>query len=95
MNASAEEYRFRAVAAQDVVRCSWRTGSRPRGGTSESAYIAPTAVLAFDVTVGSHSRAPLGAVITAEGGPVEIRKNCVIMENLAARWCPGPGNPGR
>jgi gamma-carbonic anhydrase len=55
---------------------------------SESAYIAPTAVLAGDVTVGPHSRVLFGAVITAEGGPVEIGKNCVIMENAVIRGVP-------
>jgi carbonic anhydrase/acetyltransferase-like protein (isoleucine patch superfamily) len=56
---------------------------------SESAYIAPTAVLAGDVTVGPHSRVLFGAVITAEGGPVEIGANCVIMENAVIRGVPG------
>jgi carbonic anhydrase/acetyltransferase-like protein (isoleucine patch superfamily) len=53
-----------------------------------SAYIAPTAVLAGDVTVGPHSRVLFGAVITAEGGPVEIGSNCVIMENAVIRGVP-------
>ena len=56
---------------------------------SESAYIAPTAVLCGDVTVGPHSRVLFGAVITAEGGPVEIGSNCVIMENAVVRGVPG------
>jgi len=56
---------------------------------SESAYIAPTAVLAGDVTVGPHSRVLFGAVITAEGGPVEIGRNCVIMEHAVVRGVPG------
>src|SRR6266702_5355412 len=56
---------------------------------SESAYIAPTAVLAGDVTVGAHSRVLFGAVITAEGGPVEIGRNCVVMENTVIRGVPG------
>src|SRR6202050_2747925 len=56
---------------------------------SESAYIAPTAVLAGDVTVGAHSRVLFGAVITAEGGPVEIGADCVIMENPVIRGVPG------
>jgi carbonic anhydrase/acetyltransferase-like protein (isoleucine patch superfamily) len=55
---------------------------------SESAYVAPTAVLAGDVTVGTHSRVLFGAVITAEGGPVEIGNNCVIMENAVIRGVP-------
>src|ERR1700746_3215265 len=56
---------------------------------SESAYIAPTAVLAGDITVGPHSRVLFGAVITAEGGPVEIGRNCVIMEHAVLRGVPG------
>ena len=55
----------------------------------ESAYIAPTAVLAGDVTVGPHSRVLFGAVITAEGGPVEIGRDCVVMENAVIRGVPG------
>ena len=55
---------------------------------AESAYIAPTAVLAGDVTVGPHSRVMFGAVITADGGPVEIGTNCVIMENAVIRGVP-------
>src|SRR5215467_233035 len=56
---------------------------------SQSAYIAPTAVLAGDVTVGPHSRVLFGAVITAEGGSVEIGTNCVIMEHAVIRGVPG------
>src|ERR1700743_971767 len=55
----------------------------------ESAYIAPTAVLAGDVTVGPHSRVLFGAVITAEGGAVQIGANCVVMENTIIRGVPG------
>jgi len=55
---------------------------------AESAYIAPTAVLAGDVTVGPHSRVLFGAVITSEGGPVEIGTNSVIMENAIIRGVP-------
>ena len=59
---------------------------RPR--VAESAYIAPTAVLSGDVTVGPHSRVLFGAVITAEGGPVEIGSHCVVMENALIRGVP-------
>lgn len=54
----------------------------------ESAYVAPTAVLCGDVVVGPHSRIMFGAVITAEGGPVEIGANCVIMEHAVVRGMP-------
>lgn len=55
---------------------------------ADSAYIAPNAVLCGDVTIGPHSRVLFGAVITAEGGPVEIGANCVIMENAIVRGVP-------
>jgi carbonic anhydrase/acetyltransferase-like protein (isoleucine patch superfamily) len=55
---------------------------------SESAYIAPTAVLSGDVTVGPHSRVLFGAVITSEGGPVHIGANCIVMENAVVRGVP-------
>jgi carbonic anhydrase/acetyltransferase-like protein (isoleucine patch superfamily) len=55
---------------------------------AESAYVAPTAVLAGDVTVGPHSRVLYGAVITAEGGPVTIGAHCVVMENAIIRGVP-------
>lgn len=51
----------------------------------ESAYIAPNAVLCGDVTIGSHSRVLFGAVLTAEGGPVEVGTSCVIMEHAVLR----------
>ena len=60
--------------------------SRPT--VSESAYIAPTAVLCGDVTIGPHTRVLFGAVITAEGGPVVIGANCVIMEHAVVRGVP-------
>jgi gamma-carbonic anhydrase len=55
---------------------------------ADSAYIAPTAVLCGDVTVGPHSRVLFGAVVTAEGGPVEIGAHCVVMENAVVRGVP-------
>ncbi len=58
-------------------------GRRPR--VHETAYVAPTAVLCGDVTVGAESRVLFGAVITAEGGPVEIGERCVVMENAVVR----------
>ncbi|GEL19152.1 gamma carbonic anhydrase family protein [Pseudonocardia asaccharolytica] len=60
--------------------------ARPR--VDESAYIAPTAVLCGDVSVGAHSRVLFGAVITAEGGPVAIGSNCIIMEQAVVRGVP-------
>src|SRR6266487_1312044 len=86
MTMSAEEYPVPPpVVGRGAVFAEHRLKS-PR--VSESAYIAPTAVLAGDVTVGPHSRVLFGAVITAEGGPVQIGSNCVIMENAVIRGVP-------
>jgi carbonic anhydrase/acetyltransferase-like protein (isoleucine patch superfamily) len=52
------------------------------------AYVAPTAVLSGDVRVGPGSCIMHGAVLAAEGGPVEIGANCVIMENAVLRGTP-------
>lgn len=54
----------------------------------ESAYIAPTAVVCGDVTIGKDSRVLFGAVLVAEGGPVEIGASCIIMEQAVIRGTP-------
>jgi carbonic anhydrase/acetyltransferase-like protein (isoleucine patch superfamily) len=61
-------------------------GKTPR--VHASAYIAPTATICGDVTIGESSRILFGAVITAEGGPVTIGDNCIIMENAILRGTP-------
>ena len=87
MNVSADEYPVPLpVVGRGAVFVEHRLKS-PQ--VSESAYIAPTAVLAGDVTVGPHSRVLFGAVITAEGGAVQIGANCVVMENTIIRGVPG------
>ena len=87
MNVSADEYPVPPpVVGRGAVFVEHRLKS-PQ--VSESAYIAPTAVLAGDVTVGPHSRVLFGAVITAEGGAVQIGANCVVMENTIIRGVPG------
>lgn len=50
-----------------------------------SAYVAPNAVVCGDVTIGENTRVLFGAVITAEGGPVTIGSNCIIMETAVLR----------
>ncbi|MEW6228024.1 MAG: gamma carbonic anhydrase family protein [Bacillota bacterium] len=50
-----------------------------------TAYIAPTATICGDVTVGENSRVLFGAVLTAEGGPVVIGAHSIIMENAVIR----------
>ncbi len=61
-------------------------GKRPR--IHESAYVAPTATICGDVSIGEGSRVLFGAVVTAEGGPVEIGAECVVMENAVVRGTP-------
>ena len=58
-------------------------GNRPT--VHESAYVAPTAVVCGDVRVGPDSRILFGAVLTAEGGPVEVGERCIVMENAVVR----------
>jgi carbonic anhydrase/acetyltransferase-like protein (isoleucine patch superfamily) len=49
------------------------------------AYIAPTAVLSGRVRVGPGSCVLHGAVLTDDGGPVDVGANCVIMEHAVLR----------
>ena len=58
-------------------------GSSPR--LAESAYVAPNAVLCGDVAVGEDARILFGAVLTAEGGRVEIGARSIVMENALVR----------
>ncbi len=60
-----------------------RAGRRP--SVDSSAYIAPNATLCGDVRVGAGSCILFGAVVTADGGPVEIGAGTVIMENAVLR----------
>ena len=55
---------------------------------SSDAYVAPTAVIRGDVKIGEGSAILAGAVITAEGGAVEIGADCVVMENAVLRGTP-------
>src|ERR1700750_1570731 len=97
MDMSADEYPVWRMGADEypvpprvVGRGAGFVEHRLKGPqVAESAYIAPTAVLAGDVTVGPHSRVLFGAVITAEGGTVQIGANCVVMENTIIRGVPG------
>ncbi len=58
-------------------------GKSPR--IDSTATIAPNAVICGDVAIGAHSRVLFGAVLTAEGGPVEIGAHCIVMENAVIR----------
>lgn len=61
-------------------------GKRPT--IHDSAYVAPTAVICGDVTIGEHSRVLFGAIIVAEGGPVAIGSYDIIMEQAVIRGTP-------
>ena len=58
-------------------------GRRPQ--VHDSAYVAPTAVVCGDVTIGPDARVAFGAVIAAEGAPVVIGRQCIIRENAVIR----------
>ena len=59
--------------------------SRRATGGTESAYVAPSAVLCGAVTLGEKARVLHGAVLTAEDGEIWIGEEVVIMENALVR----------
>ena len=50
-----------------------------------SAYVAPTATVSGDVTIGAGCAILHGAIVTAEGAPVAIGSDCVIMEHAVVK----------
>ena len=50
-----------------------------------TAYVAPNATLCGDVTVKAHARILFGAVLTGEGGSVEVGEHSIVMENAILR----------
>jgi carbonic anhydrase/acetyltransferase-like protein (isoleucine patch superfamily) len=61
-------------------------GRRPQ--VHSSAWVAPTAVLSGDVRVGRDCRVLFGAVLTDDGGPVELDEGVIVMENALIRGRP-------
>ncbi len=57
-----------------------RTGKVPQ--IHESAFIAPTAVIIGDVTIGEGSNIWFGAVLRGDWGTIIIGKNTSIQENV-------------
>lgn len=57
-----------------------RTGKEPQ--IHESAYIAPTAVIIGDVTIGAGTNVWFGAVLRGDWGTIIIGKNTSIQENV-------------
>jgi carbonic anhydrase/acetyltransferase-like protein (isoleucine patch superfamily) len=50
-----------------------------------SAYIAPNATVCGDVTIGVGCRILFGACVIAEGQPIELGENGIVMENAVIR----------
>ena len=50
-----------------------------------AAWVAPTAVVCGDVTVGPDARISYGATVIAEGGSIEIGATTIVMENAVVR----------
>ncbi len=63
-----------------IIIPSPRTGKEPQ--IHESAYIAPTAVIIGDVTIGEGSNIWFGAVLRGDWGAIAIGKNSSIQENV-------------
>ena len=69
-------------------------GRRPQ--VAPTAYVAPIAVVAGDVVVGEDCRILFGAVVTAEGGRVELGEQVIVMEQAVVRGREGyPARIGR
>ncbi|MGK3950782.1 gamma carbonic anhydrase family protein [Microbacterium sp. I2] len=58
-------------------------GAQPR--IHPDAVVAATAVISGDVEVGADCQILHGAVITAEGGPITLGANVIVMENALVR----------
>jgi carbonic anhydrase/acetyltransferase-like protein (isoleucine patch superfamily) len=50
-----------------------------------STYVAPTATISGDVTIGADCAVLHGAVIVSEGAPVTIGRETVVMENAVLK----------
>ena len=53
-----------------------------------SAFVAPTATLCGDITIGPRCRIMHGASIVAEGGQIIIGEQCIVFENAVVRSNP-------
>ena len=58
-------------------------GAQPR--IHPDAVVAATAVVSGDVEVGADCQILHGAVVTAEGGPITLGANVIVMENALIR----------
>jgi carbonic anhydrase/acetyltransferase-like protein (isoleucine patch superfamily) len=63
-----------------IIMPSPRTGKKPQ--IHETAYIAPTAVIIGDVSIGERSNIWFGAVLRGDLGTIIIGDNTSIQENV-------------
>src|SRR5437763_11431496 len=49
------------------------------------AYVAPTATICGDVSIAAGVRVMFGACVVAEGGPIAIGEDPIVMENAVLR----------
>lgn len=54
-----------------------------------SARVAPNATVCGDVRIGPNCSVGFGAVLVAEGGPVTLGANCVVMDTAVVRGVRG------
>lgn len=50
-----------------------------------TAFVAPNAVVCGDVSIGPGARIMFGAQVVAEGGSIEVGRECIVMENAVLR----------
>jgi carbonic anhydrase/acetyltransferase-like protein (isoleucine patch superfamily) len=58
-------------------------GKRPK--IDPTAYVAPNATVCGAVEIGEGSRIMFGACVIAEGEPIRIGRNSIVMENAVLR----------
>ncbi|MCP3996857.1 MAG: gamma carbonic anhydrase family protein [bacterium] len=50
-----------------------------------SAWVAPTATVCGDVSIGKDARVAHGATLIAEGGRIELGERCIVLQNAVIR----------
>jgi carbonic anhydrase/acetyltransferase-like protein (isoleucine patch superfamily) len=71
------------IDGKDAAMRSSHLGAHPR--IHPDAVVASTAVISGDVTVGAGCQVLHGAILTAEGSPVVVGENTIVMENALVR----------
>ena len=61
------------------------SSSTKKPSIDASAYVAPTATISGDVTIGAGCAILHGAIVVAEGAPITLGTECVIMENAVVK----------